>query len=79
MNNTFCLGIFLALIYLRGMQWTFSAETLSIVCVQMVMVGMSFKKTQTVRDGLFVLTLFPLSIVFVYVLENVFGLDDFIE
>ena len=41
MNNTFCLGIFLALIYMRGMKWTFSAETISIVVVQLIIVAVS--------------------------------------
>ena len=30
-NNTFCLGIFLALVYFRGLQWEFSAEV-SVAC-----------------------------------------------
>ena len=34
MNNTFCLGIFLALIYVKGLEWEFSAETISIFAVQ---------------------------------------------
>ena len=34
MNNTFCLGIFLILIYARDLAWTFSAETISIFLIQ---------------------------------------------
>ena len=34
MNNTFCLGIFMVLIYARGLPWTFSAETISIFAIQ---------------------------------------------
>ena len=29
MNNTFCLGIFLALIFFKEIAWEFSAETVS--------------------------------------------------
>jgi hypothetical protein len=34
MNNTFCLGIFLLLVYARKLPWTFSAETISILVIQ---------------------------------------------
>lgn len=34
MNNTFCLGIFLMLVYAKNLAWEFSAETLSIVLIQ---------------------------------------------
>ena len=30
MNNTFCLGIFLCLVYFKSLIWEFSAETISI-------------------------------------------------
>lgn len=30
MNNTLCLGVFVALVYFRGLAWVFSAETLVI-------------------------------------------------
>ena len=31
MNNTFCLAIFMALVYFKGLAWKFSAETLTIL------------------------------------------------
>lgn len=34
MNNTFCLGVFMFLIYFRSLAWEFSAETVSILLVQ---------------------------------------------
>ena len=34
MNNTFCLGIFLILVYARTLPWTFSAETIAIFLIQ---------------------------------------------
>ena len=40
MNATFCLAIFLALVYFQGLVWTFTAETLSIVLVTIVMVSL---------------------------------------
>ena len=37
MNNMLCLGVFLAIIYIRGLDWDFSAEVLVIVLVFLVM------------------------------------------
>jgi len=75
MNNTFCLGIFLALVYFRQLQWKFSAETISILFVELCMVYVATRKVQTVRMAFFVLSLFPVSLLLVATLENVFGLD----
>lgn len=36
MNNTMCLGIFLALVFFKGIVWEFSAEVLSILFVTVV-------------------------------------------
>ena len=75
MNNTFCLGIFMALIYSRGLVWEFTAETLAILLVEAAVGAVAFRKIQTLGSALTVLGMFPLSLVFVYVLENVFGFD----
>jgi Ca2+/Na+ antiporter len=75
LNNTFVLAIFMALIYLKGLAWNFTAETISILFVELVMLHFSQKRVQTLRDGYIILALFPLSLVIVMVLENVFGLD----
>jgi hypothetical protein len=37
MNNTLCLGVFLALIYFRNLTWDFSSEVLIILLVCVVM------------------------------------------
>eukprot|EP00301_Raphidiophrys_heterophryoidea_P020734 c5351_g1_i1.p1 GENE.c5351_g1_i1~~c5351_g1_i1.p1 ORF type:complete len:592 (+),score=195.62 c5351_g1_i1:44-1777(+) len=70
MNNTFCLGIFLALIAFRKLEWTFSAETISILAIEIVMFLMSFKKVHRTLDAIFVLSLYPISIALVYALEH---------
>ncbi|GBG28916.1 Sodium/calcium exchanger NCL1 [Hondaea fermentalgiana] len=75
MNNTLCLGVFLALVYFRGLAWEFSAETISILFVESCMIFVAYQRVQTLRMAVFVFSLFPLSLVIVYVLENVFGLD----
>ena len=75
MNNPFCLGIFLLLIFAKELAWKFSAETLSIVFVQIAMYYFANKKTQTLLDALLVFSLYPLCLALVFVLENVAGLD----
>lgn len=77
MNNTFCLGIFAALMYFKsgGLVWEFSAETLAILLVELVVGVIALKKTQRLVDAIIVFSLYPASIVLVYLLESVAGLD----
>lgn len=75
LNNTFVLAIFMALIYIKGIAWSFTAETMCILFVEVVMLFYSQKKVMTLRDGYVIFSLFPLSLLVVVVLENVFGLD----
>jgi hypothetical protein len=69
MNNTFCLAIFMALIYFQGLVWKFSAETCAIVLVQVLVAGVALQPTQRLYHALFVFTLYPLSICFIAGLE----------
>jgi Ca2+/Na+ antiporter len=70
MNNTFCLAIFYVLIYYQGLAWKFTAETLTIFFVQILIFGIVIKSnTQTMKDGLIIFLCYPVSLVFVYVLE----------
>lgn len=76
MNNTFTLGIFFALVYFKGLAWQFTAETLSIIFVQFVVGAIALSKNvQTLLDAFMVLGLYPVSLLLVYFLENVMGLD----
>jgi len=76
MNNTMCLGIFFALVAFRKLYWTFTAETLVIILVIFIVGAISaFKETITLIYGLAVIPLYPLSILFVYLLENVAHID----
>jgi hypothetical protein len=70
MNNTFVLGIFMMLIFYRGLSWTFFAETFSILLVQCIIAMFCQKKVHTMKDGYLILSLFPLAIVVVAVLES---------
>mmetsp|Transcript_3040 Transcript_3040/g.6481 ORF Transcript_3040/g.6481 Transcript_3040/m.6481 type:complete len:593 (+) Transcript_3040:96-1874(+) len=76
MNNTFCLGIFLALVYFRGLAWEFSAETISIMTIQvMVALSVLFRNTQRLLDAFFILAFYPVAMLIVWVLENKLGFD----
>jgi Ca2+/Na+ antiporter len=75
MNNTFCLSIFMGLIFLRGLAWEYTAETIAIVTVEFIISYMvQSRKTMTTLHGVFVLSIFPLSIAFIAILES-FGID----
>jgi Ca2+/Na+ antiporter len=70
MNNTFCLGIFYVLIYVQGLAWKFTAETVSIVLVQIFVGGMVLVKSkQSMMFGIIVFLFYPLSLVIVAVME----------
>jgi len=74
MNNTFCLCIFMGLIYIRGLAWQYTAETASIVIVQFIIAYLVQKKVMTTGVALGVLLIFPLSLIFVAGLKY-FGVD----
>ena len=74
MNNTFCLAIFMGLIYFRGLAWHFTAETIAILSVQLI-VGFYLRgKTLSTVSAYVILLLFPLSIALVAILEE-YGFD----
>ncbi|WVZ72769.1 hypothetical protein U9M48_021178 [Paspalum notatum var. saurae] len=74
MNNTLCLGVFLALIYFRNLTWDFSSEVLIILVVCVVMaLFTSFRTTFPLWTCLVAYMLYPLSLVIVYILDYVFG------
>ncbi|GAV64038.1 Na_Ca_ex domain-containing protein/EF_hand_5 domain-containing protein [Cephalotus follicularis] len=74
MNNVLCLSVFLALVYIRGLTWDFSAEVLVILIVCLVMSGVaSFRTTFPLWTCLLAYILYPVSLALVYVLDYVFG------
>ncbi len=74
MNNTFCLSIFMGLIYFRGLAWQYTAETISIVLVQFFIYYMTSKENLTSLDGLKIIMVFPASIALIAFLTAI-GLD----
>jgi hypothetical protein len=49
--------------------WEFSAETIAILFVEIVVALMTLKKIHTTVDALLVLSLYPISLILVAVLE----------
>eukprot|EP00808_Paulinella_micropora_P001721 g45891.t1 len=75
MNNTFCLAIFLGLVYFQGLSWNFSAEVISILVVTYCVGMVGLKTTYKLWHALFIFLLFPMSLLLIWTLENVFGLQ----
>jgi len=69
MNNSFCLGLFLILIVGRNLVWEFSAETISILLVEVGLFAMSFKKTYNLIDAAIILAFYPISLFLVAMIE----------
>eukprot|EP00873_Tetraselmis_striata_P007709 jgi/Tetstr1/427973/TSEL_018047.t1 len=76
MNNTLCLGVFLLVIYLQDLSWTYTAEVFTIVFSTAVVGAIGYSST-TFKTWLAwpVLALYPLSILGVYFMEYVLHLD----
>ncbi|OWM88621.1 sodium/calcium exchanger NCL-like [Punica granatum] len=74
MNNVLCLSVFLAIVYIRGLTWDFSAEVLIIliICIVMGTFG-SFRTTFPLWTSLIAFALYPFSLALVYVLDYVLG------
>jgi Ca2+/H+ antiporter len=74
MNNTFCLLIFYALIWWQSLEWNFSAEVLSIVLVEFAVGVFALKPVHTLQDAYYIASMFPLSLVLVWILNNIVGM-----
>jgi Ca2+/H+ antiporter len=74
MNNTFVMGIFLLLVFAKKLAWSFAAETIAILVVEVFIAFMSLKKVHTLGDALIILSFYPISLVIVWSLEYA-GLD----
>jgi hypothetical protein len=62
------------LIFVRGLAWQYSAETIAIVVVEFLMAVVAQKDVLTTFHAALILSIFPLSIALVATLEA-FGLD----
>ena len=76
MNNTFCLAIFLWIVYLKQLKWVFIAEVMVILVVELIMFALVFRKLCMSSSKMaIVIALLPASLALVAILENVAGLD----
>ena len=74
MNNTFCLALFLFLVYFKELKWVFTAETACIVIIEIIMFFIAQIRLQKSWFAFVVASLFPLGICIVAALEAM-GLD----
>mmetsp|Transcript_38807 Transcript_38807/g.91895 ORF Transcript_38807/g.91895 Transcript_38807/m.91895 type:complete len:533 (+) Transcript_38807:126-1724(+) len=76
MNNTLCLGVFLLVIAIQGLSWTYTAEVFTIVASTVVVGAVGYSST-TFRTwvALPVLAIYPLSLIGVYIMDHVLHLD----
>lgn len=75
MNNTFCLLIFLLIVYVKKLEWTFSAETISILLIQIMMAIMAQKSVHRLVDAVVIISLYPASLLVVALIESFTSLD----
>lgn len=69
MNNTFCLSIFMGLIYFRGLAWQYTAETIAIILVEFFMAWIVQREVLSSMSAIVIFSIFPLSLVLVAGLE----------
>jgi hypothetical protein len=60
---------------LQDLIWQFSAETISILVVELCVALLSLKRVHRGIDAIIILSLYPLSMGLVAILENVAGLN----
>lgn len=71
MNNTFCLSIFMGLIFFRRLAWQYTAETIAIVAVEFIMFAVAvWCKTLNVARALIIIAIFPLSLAMIATLKS---------
>lgn len=64
----------MCLIFVRGLAWQYTAETIAIVVVEFIMAYLVQSDVMTTGTALFVMAIFPLSLLLVFTLEY-FGFD----
>jgi len=76
MNNTLGLGVFYFIIYFNKLSWKFTAETLSILFVEILMFLFVYQfEVQKLQHAFIVLALYPGSLFVVWFTKICLGLD----
>jgi len=74
MNNTLALCIFMALVYFQDLDWSFSAEVISLVIVTTSVGIIALRRNIFAWQGLLLISLYPVCLALVAGLEAA-GLD----
>eukprot|EP00943_MAST-04B_sp_MAST-4B-sp1_P003550 g3550.t1 len=71
MNNALCLGVFLLLLYVKGLVWRFGSETLSLLIVA-ISIGLygSCNRTYSSYMALVIGSMFPISVALVIMFRS---------
>lgn len=76
MNNTYCLSIFLLLIYAENLYWNYTAEVLAIIFAELIVFGIvTSLQVHTLFTAIFILAIYPATLVIVYCLETFVGIS----
>merc|ERR1719229_1779601 len=76
MNNTFVLGIFLAIVYQQQLAWQFTAEVIAMVLIQWVIgICAICGRTQTMVTAVVIFLCYPGCLAVVWLLKKYGGLD----
>jgi hypothetical protein len=59
----------MCLIFVRGLAWQYTAETIAIVVVEFIMAYLVQSDVMTTKTALYVLLIFPMSMLLVATLE----------
>lgn len=70
MNNTLCLGIFCAMVFFRGLSWSFSAEVVAILFVMATTGILAMRPTMRLYLAIPSMLLYPLALGLVAFLES---------
>lgn len=76
MNNTYCLFIFLLLIYSQKLYWNYTAEVLAILFAEVAMFFIATRlKVHTLKTAALILSIYPATLAIVWLLENLAGIS----
>ena len=76
MNATMCLAVFMALIYFRGLTWSFTSEVIVLFVVTLIVAANSAaSKTVRLWQAALVAALYPFSVLLIWLLKQKAGLD----
>jgi Ca2+/Na+ antiporter len=70
MNNTFCLCVFLGIIFFRGLAWTYTAEVTGTLFVTLIVGWIGLRQTIKMWQAAIVFALFPLSVLLIFGLNK---------